>query len=267
MALAIENISDYIDIPVVAFLYPKMDKIVYSNPAYKKSFSAWKNPPDTIESFAAAFRLSMKDIRTSLNINGRFFYTYAQTGVPLYQITIDLKSVGDTHIVVCMIYDILKHMGVHILKDPLTDIFGRAGLNLTINRFLKEAKKGSCAIYVIDIDNFKIINDIYGHLSGDEVLKHFAKRLARFAGNEDIFGRYGGDEFILLRMLNPSDNVDEIKNKMFEALRIKYKNMDVLCSAGCVVYDGIASFEDFFAAADKQLIEYKRKRYSPSGYN
>lgn len=259
--MTIENISDCIDIPVVAFSYPKMNKIVYSNPTYNKRCSAWNKTPDSIESFASAFRLNTDDIRMSLNANGRFFHTYTQVGVPLYQITIDLKSVGDTHIAVCMIYDILKHIGVHILKDPLTDIFGRAGLNLTIDRFLKSTKKGSCALYVIDIDNFKIINDIYGHLSGDEVLVLFAKKLARFAGDEDIYGRYGGDEFILLHILNPYDDVNEVKNRMLETLRIRYKNMDVLCSAGCVVYDGISSFEDFFAAADKQLIEYKRKGY------
>lgn len=259
--MAIENISDYIDIPVVAFSYPKMDKIVYSNLTYKKSFSTWNKTPDSMESFASLFKLNVDDIRMSLNMNGRFFYTYTQVGVPLYQITIDLKSIGDTYAVVCTVYDVLKNIGVHILKDPLTDIFGRAGLNLTINRFLKTAKKGSCALFVIDIDNFKIINDIYGHLIGDGVLKLFAKKLTRFAGVEDIYGRYGGDEFILLHILNPCEDVDEVRNRMFEALKIKYKNMDILFSAGCVVYDGISSFEDFFEKADKQLIEYKHTKY------
>ena len=54
------------------------------------------------------------------------------------------------------------------------------------------------SISVVDVDNFKKVNDVYGHLVGDEVLKHVAYQLQDHIRNPDIVGRYGGEEFLIL---------------------------------------------------------------------
>ena len=86
------------------------------------------------------------------------------------------------------------------MMDPLTRLWNRRGASMLINSTLKDAdrNKHSIALAVLDLDNFKRVNDTYGHQIGDEVLRKTAARLIRNIRGGDIICRTGGDEFLLL---------------------------------------------------------------------
>ena len=82
-------------------------------------------------------------------------------------------------------------------KDPLTTLPNRLSLNQFLTQKLDQDYKG-LGFMMIDIDHFKSINDTYGHLVGDEVLKHIASILKDSIRNDDLVVRYGGEEFLII---------------------------------------------------------------------
>lgn len=81
--------------------------------------------------------------------------------------------------------------------DPLTNVYRKGYLSNRLKEMLKE-KKSNFALIVLDLDDFKKINDTYGHQVGDEVLKEFTSLVKSHTRKEDIFARWGGEEFLLL---------------------------------------------------------------------
>jgi diguanylate cyclase (GGDEF)-like protein len=84
--------------------------------------------------------------------------------------------------------------------DELTELPNRRGFDLLANQALHEAKRNNSPLnaLLIDIDHFKAINDTYGHLAGDEILRKFAQHLRANMRQSDIICRWGGEEFIIL---------------------------------------------------------------------
>ncbi len=84
------------------------------------------------------------------------------------------------------------------IRDPLTDSFNRRYVFNFLNRLLKDntSEKTTVSIMVIDIDDFKLVNDLYGHPFGDEVIKKIALLGAEVLRGEDVIGRVGGEEFL-----------------------------------------------------------------------
>lgn len=87
-----------------------------------------------------------------------------------------------------------------ITHDSLTGVLSRAGFMGACDAMLKRADRQQRPVCLafIDLDHFKTINDVYGHLGGDRVLEHFAASASRSLGNEHALGRLGGEEFALL---------------------------------------------------------------------
>jgi diguanylate cyclase len=84
------------------------------------------------------------------------------------------------------------------LRDPLTGIANRAGLDLALSKLTTEAPDHALCVAVLDIDHFKSLNDAYGHQVGDRVLLIVTRALLASARASDIVGRTGGDEFIIV---------------------------------------------------------------------
>lgn len=80
------------------------------------------------------------------------------------------------------------------LKDALTGLWNRAYTEETVGAMLKSGVKGS--LFMMDMDNFKAINDNYGHIAGDHTLKMFGETLQKYASEGDVVCRIGGDEFM-----------------------------------------------------------------------
>jgi len=120
---------------------------------------------------------------------------------------------GQEKVIQCNIRDITERIHVHAalikneailreqsVRDQLTGLFNRRYLEETMKRELKRAarKNYSLGVMMIDIDNFKVYNDYFGHAAGDAVLREFGQLLIRNIREEDIVCRYGGDEFIIV---------------------------------------------------------------------
>lgn len=93
--------------------------------------------------------------------------------------------------------ELLKEISI---KDPLTDIYNMRYIYERLKELIEENKRNisSCAVALLDIDLFKSINDSYGHIAGDHILKDFAKILKSNLRPYDLLGRYGGEEFIVI---------------------------------------------------------------------
>ena len=114
---------------------------------------------------------------------------------------------------------------------------------------------------MIDLDHFKKINDNLGHVVGDEVLIEFAAFIESYAKQKDLFGRWGGEEFILVC---PSTDLDTAK-QFAEELRagvydhsFNHSN-DLSCSIGLAQYDDQESASDLIRRADQALYRAKSK--------
>jgi diguanylate cyclase (GGDEF)-like protein len=86
------------------------------------------------------------------------------------------------------------------LVDPLTGVFNRRGWNALVGRETarSQRERTSMTVFVMDIDEFKFVNDRYGHARGDQVLKDVASAIRGSARANDVVARLGGDEFALL---------------------------------------------------------------------
>ena len=142
------------------------------------------------------------------------------------------------------------------LRDQLTSEFSwhrRHGLPLS-------------AIF-LDIDHFKSLNDKFGHLSGDEVLREVAQRCYRQTRQEDIFARFGGEEFACILRRTPLAAATAMAERMREEVArdpIRFKALDGTSVAEVTVSAGVAELisvmespEELLAAADKRLYDAK----------
>jgi diguanylate cyclase (GGDEF)-like protein len=156
-------------------------------------------------------------------------------------------------------------------SDALTGLPNRRA---TLARFHEELTRADrrnekFALMVLDIDRFKDINDTFGHQWGDTVLKHVARTLAAAKRNEDVMGRIGGEEFLIL-LTGPADSMDEhVAEDAANRLREKLAALPIVAagtgvtvtiSAGLAVFpiDG-RDWESLFSVADARLYAAKRE--------
>lgn len=94
--------------------------------------------------------------------------------------------------------------------DPVTGARSRASLQTHLQRELdRAANGGACAVFLFDVDFFKTVNDVYGHLRGDQVLRQLADCVRQAVRRQDALFRYGGDEFVLI--LPETGRIDAIR--------------------------------------------------------
>ena len=119
--------------------------------------------------------------------------------------------------------------------DPLTGLWNRGAILDFLRRELDRAQRSSkpFGLLMIDLDHFKRINDTYGHLVGDTVLKEVAQRLAGSVRSYDWVGRYGGEEFLVI----VSDCPREAVAKYAERLRAAVGATPVSTEIGEIVVE------------------------------
>lgn len=146
--------------------------------------------------------------------------------------------------------------------DHLTRIYNRRSMERALSKELNRAKRYSypLSVIILDIDNFKNINDTYGHNAGDKVLKHLSKMVSGMIRESDYFGRWGGEEFLLIATGTPIDKALIIGEQIREAI----ENYDfgqphkVTCSIGVAQCFGDKDVTSLIAKADSAL--YKAKK-------
>lgn len=151
--------------------------------------------------------------------------------------------------------------------DSLTKIYNRRVLfekfTEELNRSFRYGRKLS--ILMIDVDHFKTINDRYGHPIGDNVLEEIAKKINNMKRSVDIFGRYGGEEFL---MIMPETGIENAK-VFAERIRNEIKkmtifnginNIKVTISIGITEKNGDINIFSIIERADKCLLEAKKNK-------
>jgi len=83
------------------------------------------------------------------------------------------------------------------VTDTLTGIYNRLGFNRQVEQYMRQNPQKHCVMAMLDIDDFKLVNDMYGHAAGDGVLKKLAESMKQYFSKDVILGRNGGDEFCI----------------------------------------------------------------------
>ncbi len=155
----------------------------------------------------------------------------------------------------------IKDTEYNASHDALTNIYNRRIFEAIFTKEMHRAKRYSypLSVALLDIDDFKDVNDTYGHKVGDEILIEISILLQKNIRESDILARWGGEEFIIIF---PQSNVEEIKDKA-EELRMTISNklfpssLNITCSFGVTSYLEEDTENSFFIRCDKAL--YKAK--------
>jgi diguanylate cyclase (GGDEF)-like protein/PAS domain S-box-containing protein len=150
-------------------------------------------------------------------LDGKFFYLKLKI-IPV--------EVDDEVFYVSLGIDITKEKELEdsLVTDDLTGLFNRKGFILKANEILE--KENDFALLLIDIRNFKALNQVKGNFYGDLILKEFAQFLRTFFYEEDLIGRIGGDEFAVLVKLNEISNLAGLIHKLISKIN-NLKNLSV----------------------------------------
>ncbi len=150
--------------------------------------------------------------------------------------------------------------------DLLTDLLNKVATEKNIKDYLQhEGREKKSIMFVLDIDNFKKINDTMGHAFGDEVLSTLGKQIKAEFRINDIIGRTGGDEFTIF-LKDLKDDVTMIREaervaRFFKNFKVgEYTKYFATASIGAAVYPRDAcDFESLYKAADQALYKAKKR--------
>jgi len=149
------------------------------------------------------------------------------------------------------------------LHDQLTGLANRALIRENLTRELTEAAGKPLTLMFLDLDGFKPVNDRLGHHTGDAILREVAKRLTDSVRSNDIVGRYGGDEFVVICRGTGTDDAAAVADRIRTAIRGGFSEaagFTITASIGIAVHNASSpvSTDELIDAADAAMYESKR---------
>jgi len=178
------------------------------------------------------------------------------------------KPIEDCHLVTSIKIRVerARVLSKLVSRDSLTGLFNHSVVKERLVGEISRAMRlqKPVAFAMIDLDNFKNINDSYGHLVGDRVIKSLSRLLMQRLRRRNVIGRYGGEEFaVILGDMTPHDAIDTIEEirKRREQLRFIHdgNEFSVTFSAGIASYPECDSAEALNQAADDALYKAKKE--------
>ncbi|MCA9063557.1 MAG: diguanylate cyclase [Planctomycetaceae bacterium] len=145
-------------------------------------------------------------------------------------------------------------------RDPLTNTFNRGFLIPTLEKQLRNSAAPGTAVILLDLDLFKSVNDTYGHLVGDEVLRIFCERIRPLLRSTDLLARLGGEEFLILCPQTSQDDALRVAERVRlsvsgQKFSTQAGRINVSCSLGVTFApaSGSLGVDDVLAEADHWL--------------
>jgi len=178
------------------------------------------------------------------------------------------------HLFIAFLHDISERKSLFAsmqemaLRDTLTGLPNRRALMQTLEEALQRANRlrQSCAVFFLDLDRFKQVNDRYGHEEGDELLRQFAERVRQTVRKTDTVGRLAGDEFVVIvEMLHSDAAAQETADKLRPALGrpfvLKTATVTLGASIGVAIHhpDDPADIEMLLGRADRAMYLNKQQ--------
>lgn len=178
-------------------------------------------------------------------------------------------SAGESLVLGC-VYTMAKNTyrrksrpGPDVGRDEMTGLLSKQTIKDYVKNVISAGSEGTCYLCVMDIDNFKYVNDNFGHMFGDEVLMTVADILKEAVGEQGVAGRIGGDEMLLF-LENIKDRVDlkSILRTVRTNVEWAYKgirdDLHLSCSIGAAAWPTDAdNYDDLFKIADRMLYRAK----------
>ena len=240
--LGFKNIEDYkINHKCISDLFLEDEK--FFNLSLVKEDENWVNIIQTL-----SYRRRVVAIRGKNSSTHAFSVTINKFEDSIY--IVSFADISET---------ILENMQLEekTLKDKLTNAYNREFFENNYQRLIETFKSEDMyfGLAMIDIDNFKNINDSYGHNIGDEILINLVSIINKFSRNDDILIRWGGEEFIIILKVSSEDRLNIILEnirKTIEKSKID-KLPTITCSFGGTIYENNEQINDTIKRADEAL--------------
>ncbi|MCX4186545.1 sensor domain-containing diguanylate cyclase [Methylophaga sp. OBS4] len=158
------------------------------------------------------------------------------------------------------------------LHDPLTGLFNRAAFEEQLSNAIARVKRlpgDEIALYLIDLDGFKHVNDTYGHMAGDQLLKQLSARFKKIKRENEFVCRYGGDEFAWLAEESGAMKVEPLAERIMasinQPIKLEKATVRVSCCVGISIFPRQAiDASTLMSQADAAM--YSVKKNGKSGY-
>jgi diguanylate cyclase len=210
---------------------------------------------DTLESLTGVVREMVEESRAVQSV-------VAQTQVRLHDEHAKANALSER---VRTLEDEIRKLSDEVSTDPLTQIANRRGMMRAFEaeQARVERQSSALAIGLLDVDNFKKLNDQMGHQTGDEALKFLARRVGECLRPVDVVARYGGEEFVVLLPDTPADEAQQALTRLQRTLSAEFfthedKKVFITFSAGVTAYRPGEAIEAALERADVGLYEAKR---------
>jgi diguanylate cyclase len=151
-----------------------------------------------------------------------------------------------------------RRLGLVARTDSLTSCLNRGAFTARVQTLLEEERTCQGALLIIDADNFKVINDLYGHNAGDEALAILSRSLRAVIRPGDLIGRMGGEEFGVYLPNASEEKVIALAEQMRRAVQLAHfapggVHHTLTVSIGGAVFEGKSNFAELFRIADHRL--------------
>lgn len=154
-------------------------------------------------------------------------------------------------------------------RDQLTGFLNKISTSMKINEILREYPEDMGALFLLDLDDFKKLNDTYGHQAGDNFLREFTSNLFLRSKSNNVLGRIGGEEFVVYisKKKDSDGSLDDLAKEVAEEIleccrEVRLDNQpdkEFTCSVGVALYpDNGTSYMELYEKADKVMYEVKR---------
>lgn len=229
---------------------------------YRQGVSDYFSHPDDQPAIDEAFRMILQGksftYQARMKVRNRDFIWCQISVTPLMENGVPVRMIG----VITDIHHLKTEnqlLEKEAYRDSFTGLYTKSHFVKTVERILSEKNDKSHAMILMDLDNFKHINDTYGHFAGDEVLLSVSKRLKQLFRKTDVIGRFGGDEFMVL--VKGIDNRNWLKERLDALIRHGDNPYHVTMSIGVSFYpEDAKTYDGLLEKADDALYQSKRSK-------